>query len=153
MDTRGLVFELCKKYDTRDPLEIARQRNIIVQFEPLGGVYGYYSKSLRQQFIHINQELEPQTSQFTLCHELGHSVMHPDLSTPFLRANTMYSIDKLELQANHFALEMAYRDDELQPFLNRSITDAAAYMGVSLELARYRMSSVQPTDDIWFLEC
>lgn len=150
MDTKGLVFELCKKYDTRDPLEIARQRKIIVQFEPLGGVYGYYSKSLRQQFIHINQELAPQTTRFTLCHELGHAVMHPDLSTPFLRANTIYSVDKLELQANRFALDMVYSDEELQPFLCRPITDAATYMSVSLELTRYRMRSVQPTGNVGF---
>lgn len=149
MDTRGLVFELCKKYDTRDPSEIARQKEIIVQFEPLGGVYGYYSKSLRQQFIHINQDLDRHAAQFTLCHELGHAVMHSDLSTPFLRANTMYSIDKLETQANHFAVDLIYTDDDLQPFLNRSITDAAAYMGVPTRLAEYRMQLVVPNS--WIL--
>lgn len=144
MDTKGLVIELCKKYDTRDPLEIARQRKIIVQFEPLGGVYGYYSKSIRQQFLHINQDLSRQETLFTLCHELGHAVMHPDLSTPFLRANTMYSVDKLELQANRFAVDLAYSDGQLLEFLTRSITGAANFMGVSIPLAEYRMRSVEP---------
>ena len=144
MDTKGLVIDLCKKYDTRDPLEIARQLKIIVQFEPLGGVYGYYSKSLRQQFLHINQNLNRATALFTLCHELGHAVMHPDLSTPFLRANTMYSVDKLELQANRFAVDLAFSDGQLQEFLTCSITDTANYMGVSIPLAQYRMRSVEP---------
>lgn len=144
MDTRGLVDALCKKHGTRDPFEIARQRNIIVIDEPLGGIYGFYSQSHRQKFIHINQALDEQMRHFICCHELGHAILHPDLNTPFLRAATMFSVDKLEYEANRFAVDLAFDDSRLWPFLSRSITDAAAYMGVSIRLAEYRMQSVQP---------
>lgn len=56
----------------------------------------------------------------------------------------MYSVDKLELQANRFAVDLAYSDGQLLEFLTRSITGAANFMGVSIPLAEYRMRSVEP---------
>lgn len=55
----------------------------------------------------------------------------------------MYSIDKLEIQANLFAVDMLFDDYSLQPYLTRSITDMASFMGVTLALAEYRMKSVE----------
>jgi Zn-dependent peptidase ImmA (M78 family) len=142
VDIKGLVNSLCRKYHTRDPFEIAQQRRVIIQYEPLGSVHGFYSKSYRQQFIHINQDLDDRKQILTCCHELGHSVMHPDTNTPFLRAATFYSVDKFELQANRFALELRYSDDDLVELLHCSITDIAAYMGVPVSLAEYRIKNI-----------
>ena len=142
MDIKGLAENICKKYNSRDPFEIAERRNIIVVYEPLGGIRGYYSKSLRQKFIHINQDLERQQAFFTCGHELAHSILHPDTNTPFLRASTFFSVNKLEVQANQFSICMIYSDEELKPFLNRSICDAALYMGVPTNLAEYRMRNI-----------
>ena len=153
MDIKVLVSKLCKKYDTRDPFEIARQRDVIVLRESLGGIHGYYAKTHKHKVIHINQALNPQQQIFTCGHELAHSIIHPDTNTPFLRAATMFSVDKLEIQANRFSLEMVYSDEELQPFLFRPIIDAAAYMGVPLPLAEYRMSTVEPTFFSHHIEC
>ena len=44
-------------------------------------------------------------------HELGHSVLHPNLSTPFLKENTLYSINKLELQVNIHASTVGKRSE------------------------------------------
>ena len=42
--------------------------------------------------------------QRTVCaHELGHAVLHTHANTPFLRKNTFFSVDKLEIEANTFA--------------------------------------------------
>lgn len=146
MDIKGLAEKICKKHNSRDPFEIARQRNIIVVYEPLGSVRGYYSKSLRQKFIHINQELERQQALFTCGHELGHSILHPNTNTPFLRASTLFSVNRLEIQANLFAACMIYSDEELYPFLNRPICDAALYMGIPKNLAELRMKNVVSED-------
>ncbi len=142
MDIKGLAEGICKKYNSRDPFEIAERRNIIVLYEPLGSIRGYYSKSLRQVFIHINQELNRQQALFTCGHELAHSILHPNTNTPFLRASTFFSVNKLEVQANQFSISMIYSDDELQPFLERSIYDVALYMGVPINLAEYRMRNI-----------
>lgn len=37
---------------------------------------------------------------------------------------------------------MIYSDEELRPFLNRSICDVALYMGVPINLAEYRMKNI-----------
>lgn len=144
MDIKGIVRDLSIKYNTRNPFEIADKRKIIVRYELLGSIRGYYSNSHRQQVIHINQNLEGGQLLFTCSHELAHTVLHPQNNTPFLRAATMYSVDKLEVQANRFAMDLIFTDEELQPFLDRSIYDAAAYMGVSPQLAEYRMQTVVP---------
>jgi len=69
VDIKGLAENICKKYNSRDPFEIAERRNIIVVYEPLGSIRGYYSKSLRQKFIHINQDLARQQALFTCGHK------------------------------------------------------------------------------------
>ena len=111
MDIKGLAEQICKKYNSRDPFEIAEGRNIIVLYEPLGSIRGYYSKSLRQAFIHINQDLERQQALFTCGHELAHFILHPNTNTPFLRASTFFSVNKLEVQANQFSFCMIYSDE------------------------------------------
>ena len=60
----------------------------------------------------------------------------------FMNRNTQFVTQKYENEANLFSLELIYPDEDLQLFLNRSITDAAAYMGVSVQLATWRMQTV-----------
>lgn len=49
--------DIIEKYNTRNPYEIARKENIIVVFEPLGNIYGYYNIVLGVRFIHINEDV------------------------------------------------------------------------------------------------
>ena len=51
-------------------------------------------------------------------------------------------MNKLEVQANQFSVCMVYSDEELKPFMNRPICDAALYMGVPENLAEYRMKNI-----------
>lgn len=147
MDIKMIANELCRKYDTRNPFDLAASLGIIIFYEQLGEIQGYYNKCFRHQFIHINQDLNGYDAAFTCSHELGHAILHTDVNTPFLRKHTMFSVDKLETQANRFALDFLYSDEELRFYLARSITDVAAYMGVPVALAEYRMRTVEPT--IW----
>lgn len=142
MDIKEIAEKICKQYGSRDPFDIAAQRNIIVLYEQLGSIRGYYSKSLRQKFIHINQDLKRKQALFTCGHELGHSILHPDTNTPFLRASTFFSVNKLEVQANQFSVCLIYSDEELRQFLDRSICDASLYMRVPTNLAEYRMKNI-----------
>ena len=144
MDIKGLVRNLCKKYNTRDPFEIARQKDIILLYEPLGNINGFYSKTLRKQFIHINQDLDERQRHFTCCHELGHAILHPNLNTPFLREGTLLSVNKLEVQANKFAVDLMYSDSDLQEALNWTVEQTATWMGLPQRYAEYRILSVEP---------
>lgn len=105
------VKRLIKKHKTNNPFLIAENENIIVLFEPLGSINGYYNKYVRQKFIHINSSLPKEMQLVTCAHELGHARLHPNANTPFFRSNTFYSINKLEKQANYFAAELLINDD------------------------------------------
>ncbi|PHA82788.1 ImmA/IrrE family metallo-endopeptidase [Bacillus pseudomycoides] len=98
------VNQLCKKYNTRDPFELANCLNINVFYHDLHEeINGFYKYEKRNKFIAINSNLSS-TMQRTVCaHELGHAILHPQANTPFLRKNTFLSVDKLEIEANIFA--------------------------------------------------
>lgn len=70
-----------------------------------------------QKFIHINQDLTEEQQRFTCCHELGHIILHPGLNTPFLRENTLFSVSKLETEANRFAICMFCDQDAAQEMI------------------------------------
>ena len=142
MDTKVIAEAMCRKYETRNPFDLAASLGIIVLHEPLGEILGYYNRCYKQKFIHINEELDGYLATFTCAHEVAHAILHPNLSTQFLRAHTIFSVEKFENEADRFALDFLYDDNELLPFLERTISDAAAYMGVPQRLAKYRMGTI-----------
>ena len=140
MGIKETVFGLCRKYGTHDPFEIARQRHILVVFEPLKTINGYYSKSYRTQVIHINQDLPEEQQRWTCCHELGHAVLHPNANTPFLRQNTLFSIDRYEVEANRFAMELCYPTQYLlEEFAGRTTHQIAQALGLPVALVEYKL--------------
>ena len=108
MNIKNKVGQLVKKYGTNNPFEIAKALGIEVVFEPLGDSHGYFSRFNRTTIIHINESLPYEKQVTTSAHELGHVVLHPDINTAFLKANTLYSTDKIELEANEFMLELLF---------------------------------------------
>ncbi|GIO22468.1 ImmA/IrrE family metallo-endopeptidase [Oceanobacillus sp. J11TS1] len=111
------VTKLIKKHGTNNPFEIANQKGVIVRYVPLGNVLGFHARYFRTSIIHINEALSEQQQLFTCAHELGHAIFHPDANTPFLKKNTYYSTDKIEVEANEFAVELLFSQDT-----NNSIT-------------------------------
>nr|WP_150959313.1 ImmA/IrrE family metallo-endopeptidase [Aneurinibacillus sp. XH2] len=106
--------QLITLYGTNDPFEIAARLNILVLFETLGNIYGFFNTSRRIRMIHINDELCDWLKRFVCAHELGHALLHPDVNTPFLRRNTLFSIDRIEKEANQFAVELLMPDCWIQ---------------------------------------
>lgn len=117
MDIRREVAYLKRYYKTNDPFEIIKAKNILLLYEELGGIRGYYNLILRQKQIHINYNLEGNQKIYTATHELGHAIMHPKSNTPFLLANTYQSVDKLEIEANKFAVEFLISDEDIQEYV------------------------------------
>ena len=96
----------------------------------------------RRTVIYINSELDEKQQSLVCAHELGHHFLHRKLNRLFMDRNTTMVTEKYENEAYQFALELLYPDEELQSFLDRTVTDAAQYMGVSVRLAEQRMTTV-----------
>ena len=144
MDSKALAARLSKKYDTRDPFRLADEMGFIVVFAPLVGMRGFQQRIKRQNIIYINDELDERQQALVCGHEMGHHFMHRGMNRIFMNLNTQFVTQKFENEANLFSLELIFADEDLQPFLNRSITDATTFMGVSVQLATWRMETVPP---------
>lgn len=130
MDIKKIVRRLVRKHDSKNPFEIAKSIGIIVLFEPLGKYTGYYNRAYRQKMIHINEDLSENEMLFTCAHELGHAVLHPDCSTPFMRKNTGFSINKFEREANTFACHLLLSRFEKEELQELSIEQISQIVGI-----------------------
>lgn len=140
MTIKETAERLCKRHPSRNPFELCQALNIIVLYEPLGTVRGYYSKSHRFRVIHINENLSENQQLFTCAHELGHAVLHPNANTPFLREHTLFSVDKLEVQANRFAVCLTYPSDYLmQEFDGCTVLQIAQALRLPADLIEYSL--------------
>ena len=131
--------QLINKYKTNNPQEIAQELGIIILFEPLGDINGYYNTAFRQKLIHININLPKYKQQFTIAHELGHALLHPKANTPFLREKTLFSINKLEIEANKFAVDLLITDEAIAEVKHLTLDQMSNYFGIHKNLMKLRL--------------
>lgn len=144
MDIKRLAERLVDKHGTRDPFRIAAELGYTIIYTPLVGVRGFYQYLKRCHIIYLDSELDDDTARFVCAHELGHSILHRGLNRIFMDTRTFIVTSRYETEANRFAVDLLHSDEDLQPYLSRSYECAAAYMGITVQLAAYRMSSVIP---------
>ncbi|MED3122369.1 ImmA/IrrE family metallo-endopeptidase [Bacillus wiedmannii] len=144
MKIKEYVLRIVKKHDTTNPFEIAERKNIIVLFEDLGNTLGFYNTYKRSKFIHINNKINETTHRFVCAHELGHAVLHPKANTPFLRNQTFFSVDRLEIEANTFAVELLLSDEMISEYKNTtlSIQDVVEIHGIPRGFARLKTYNI-----------
>lgn len=110
MDIKKLVNSLVKKYNTRNPFEIAKNLNLILVLCQLsGGTRGFYQYFQRNNIIYINEDLPEDEQCFVLAHELGHLFLHKKINT-ILLDNSNLKTHKYEVEANTFAAELLIPD-------------------------------------------
>lgn len=131
-----------RKYKTRDPFRIIEELGYIIIRTPLQGIRGFWHHTQRQHIIFIDDRLPEPEARFVCAHELGHILMHRGYNRIYLDANTYFQTNRHEIEANHFAVDLLYTDDDLRFFLDYPIQLAADYMGVSIELAEYRLRNI-----------
>lgn len=106
------VSQLVEKYNTSNPFKLAEAMDIEIIYENLGKSFGYFSRLYRTAIIHINENLSFEKKKSTCAHELGHIVLHSELNTAFLKANTHYPTSRIELEANEFMIELLFKQAE-----------------------------------------
>lgn len=137
---REKVVKLKQKFRTDCPFEIAEQLKIHVLFHNLHKeIRGYYKYDRRNKYIVINNNLDDRLKLFVCAHELGHACLHPRLNTPFMRQNTLLSVDKIEREANRFAAELLIPDEDLfKSYDQMTIYDIASIHQVPVELVKLK---------------
>jgi len=114
---KSRVDKLVVKHKSHDPFSIASNENIhVIPWNLHDDIQGFYKYIRRNQYIFLNSNLSALKQKFVCAHELGHAVIHPHSNTPFLRTNTLFSIDKIEVEANTFAVELLVSDERIKDY-------------------------------------
>ncbi|KKI88655.1 hypothetical protein WQ54_31120 [Bacillus sp. SA1-12] len=114
---------LIKKYQTNNPFELASLKKIhVFPWNLHNEIKGIYKYDKRNKYIFINNNLDEAFQRFVCSHELGHALLHPRSKTPFLREKTLFSLDKIEVEANTFAVELLLPDDQLYEYQNTNLS-------------------------------
>ena len=138
---KTIVEDLVDKYDTNNPFEIASAENIhVFEWNLNYEILGFYKYVRRNQFIYINSNISENEKLFTCAHELGHSQLHDKINTPFLKRNTLMSVDKIEKEANRFAVELLIPDQAIYEHANNGwlLHEVAESYGVPREVSNLK---------------
>lgn len=133
---------LVRKFGTRDPFRLARELGYIVIRTPLQDIRGFWHHTQRQHIIFIDDKLPDIESRFVCAHEIGHILMHRGYNRIYMDTNTYFQVNRQENEANRFAVDLLFDDEDLKFFLDYPIQLAADFMGVSVELAGYRLKRI-----------
>lgn len=139
IDTAQAVM---KKYGGRDIFETAEKSGVNLWYRNLGSLKGFYLCENGVRYIVINEELDLMTSRVVCAHELGHDMLHRELSGGGIRENTLFlNNNKTEREANLFAACMLVSDEALLEELryNDDIDSAAFSLGVPREILCYKL--------------
>lgn len=135
---KKIVEDLMDKHETNNPFEIASAENIhVFEWNLNKEVLGFYKYIRRNQFIYINSNISEDEKLFTCAHELGHSQLHDKVNTPFLKRYTLMSVDKIEQEANRFAVELLLPDQAIYEHTDEQLVlhEIAESYGVPKEVS------------------
>lgn len=111
MTIKQKANSMVRKYNSRNPLEIIKNLNVILVYYPLKDVRGFYQFFQRNNIIYIDDNL-PENEQIVVCaHELGHMLLHKNSNALFMDTRTHFVTTKYENEANTFAAELLIPDE------------------------------------------
>lgn len=137
MYIRDIVNSICCKYDTRDPFELADCLGIRINYCELGSIRGFFVLKNRIKQVFLNYNLSDYEKRFVLAHEIGHSLLHPEQNTMFLQ-NTFFSANRLEIEANRFAIELLMSDEDIQEHWEYTLNEWSMFYGLPPEIIELR---------------
>lgn len=143
MSIKAIAERLMKEHKTNCPFELAKALGVNITYETLGGTMGYYTNDFRIKFIHINNDLSKVETTFTCAHELGHALIHPNVNTPFLKRHTLFSVSKIEREANTFAVELLLPDALLQEHNECCLYNIAKTVGIPDKLITLKQDAMK----------
>lgn len=136
---RKAVLRLIKRYNTRDPFLIADYSDIVVIQGNLDDIFGFYKYLQRNKVIFINKRLPAHIKKVVCAHELGHAILHPRQNCFFIKQYTLFSIDRMEIEANKFASELLIDEVDICP--DWTTDEISTALNVPKQLVEYKFMS------------
>lgn len=136
------VSEVLENYGGKDIFETATNSGADVWFRQLGGLKGFYLFENGRRYIVINDDLDKITKAVVCAHELGHDMLHRELSEEGIRENTLFlSGNKTEREANLFAAEVLISDEDILGEISEynSIGALSAEIGMPEALVNFKL--------------
>lgn len=119
MDNRAfsLPRQLIRRFQTRDPFEIAEGLGIVVLFRSdFAQQKGAFAVLKNIRFIFINSQLSEYMQRLVCAHELGHALLHKDLGKApggMMEFEIFDIQDETEYDANVFAANLLLDEQEV----------------------------------------
>lgn len=136
MTIKETYNSLVKEFGTNNPLKIIKELGIIVQFSDLGVNKGLYHTleidNTTYHCIHINNKLSSSEQRYTMAHELGHYILHPNSNLHFLRRVSDVPLSRQEKEADLFASYFIISDDEIKEINNLTYISEAYNLDYSI---------------------
>ena len=136
-----VVKKLVNKFDTNDPFKIAKELNILIKIDDIGGCDGCYMYLKRHRCIFLNNKLSEKELVFVMAHELGHAILHRKINCYFLRNKTFLKTSVYENEANLFALFILISDKNIEEFKNMTVYQIADMFKVDEKIVRMRFKN------------
>lgn len=143
MNAKYEAKKLINKFKTNNPFELMDYLYILYIRYPLkGNLRGYYTKEFNQKVICISSSLCDEEVNLVAAHELGNAILHEDTYVLFISRNTLQSTDKLEKQANEFAVEILLDDNIFSDYYGYSLEEISKCECVSYELVEHKYNNL-----------
>lgn len=138
MTIKQKANSLARKYNSRNPLEIIKNLNVILVYYPLKDVRGFYQFFQRNNIIYIDDNL-PENEQIVVCaHELGHMLLHKNSNALFMDTRTHFVTTKYENEANTFAAELLIPDEIILENPNMTKSQIAHLAGYDEKIMNFK---------------
>lgn len=142
-NVKRLVAYYVKKYNTRNPFELADHLNVEVQTGSLGSRAGCYMFLKNHKCIFLNEDLEEHERTLVMAHELAHSIMHRKENCYFIRNRTLMLTSKIEIEANTFAAELLIPDEMIMGNPGMTKAQVARLAGYDERIMEFKKAIMQ----------
>lgn len=138
MNIKQKANSLARKYNSRNPLEIIKNLNVILVYYPLKDVRGFYQYFQRNNIIYIDDELSENEQKVVCAHELGHMFLHKNSNALFMDTRTHFVTTKYENEANTFAAELLIPDSVILDNPGMTKNQIARIMGYKEKIMDFK---------------
>ena len=135
---KRLVSYYCKKFNTRNPFELADYLGVLYQIGNIS-CSGCYMFLKNHRYIFLNQNLEEHEQKMVMAHELGHALLHKKQNCYFIRSKTLLLNSKIENEANLFAAHLLISDEDIKEFKHFTVQQLANVFGYSVDFIKHKM--------------